>query len=242
MHSILLEKHGLIHYIAGSNFNFRYQQIGDSITEQIEMALSEMGIAPGVVYSGSQVHGKAIQYCDGENGAAAVFGRTFPDTDGLITDKKGVALLIKFADCTPIVLFDPIHQVQASVHSGWRGTLQQISVEAIKKMEKEFGTKREDLVVFVGPSIDQDHYEVGAEVYEAFKAFKDRDTFFKPSGKKYLLSMIDANLSILKQAGLKEEQIDICRESTFTSDHLHSARQEGKDYQLNGMITMLGKA
>lgn len=239
MDSKLLEEHGLINFIAGAAYNFRHQQTGDTITEQIFRALKEIEIEPQIVYSGNQVHGKQVAYCDGKNGEFFAFGKTFPQTDGLLTDKEAVALLIKFADCTPIVLFDPIKRVHASVHSGWRGTVQRISVEAIEKMEQSFGTKREDLVAFVGPSIDQSHYEVGPEVYEAFMDFEDRNAFFQPAGEKFLLSMTDANLAVLKKAGVKEEQIEVCRESTFTSDRLHSARKEGKNYQLNGMITML---
>lgn len=239
MHSTLLEKHGLKNFIAGSEYNFRYKEIGNEIIDEVSRALSQMNVQPSEIYSGSQCHGSNIAYATGTSGEPFVFGRQFEDTDGLITDKEGVALLIKFADCTPIILFDPETKVHASVHSGWRGTVQQISVRAINKMIEEFDVKNEDIVAFVGPSIDMENYEVGPEVYEAFENFKDRDSFFKPYGEKYLMSMTDANLSILKKAGIKEENIEVFRDSTFTDERLHSSRQEGSSYQLNGIITML---
>ena len=241
MHSSLLAKNGLLNMVAGTDFNFRYQTAGNSIVKDVGKVKEILNIQPKEIYTGQQMHGKKVAYADGENGERFVFGKTFKETDGLITDKPGVALLIKFADCTPIVLFDPIKKVHASVHSGWRGTTQRIALEAIEKMESDFGCQREDLLVYVGPSIDQDHYEVGSEVYDAFEGFKERDSFFKPGLKegKYYLSMLDANLSILKEAGLKPEQMDIERRSTYTDESLHSARKEGKNYQLNGLLTML---
>jgi len=239
MRSALLEKYGLKNYIAGSGYNFRYKAIGDKILDEVSRAISNMDIHPDEIYSGTQCHGNDIAYANGVSGNEFVFGRQFEDTDGLITNKEDIALLIKFADCTPIVLFDPETKVHASVHSGWRGTVKQISVRAINKMIEEFDVKKENIIVFVGPSIDMDNYEVGPEVYEAFEAFEDRDSFFEAHGERYLMSMTDANLSILKNAGIKEENIEVSRESTFTDERLHSSRQEGSSYQLNAMITML---
>ena len=106
-------------------------------------------------------------------------------------------------------------------------------------MEKEFNCKRENVLVYLGPSIDQDNYEVGSEVYEAFTDFDTRDSFFKPHGDKYLLDMLEANLSILKSAGIKEENIDRERASTYTDTRLHSARKEGRNYQLNAILTIM---
>lgn len=239
MRSTLLEKHGLKNFIAGSGYNFRYKKIGNEIIDEVSRALAQMNIQPSEIYSGSQCHGNNIAYASGTTGEPFVFGRQFKDTDGLITDKENLALLIKFADCTPIILFDPETKVHASVHSGWRGTVKQISVQAVNKMIEEFGVKKENIVAFVGPSIDMENYEVGPEVYEAFENFDDRDSFFKPHGEKYLLSMTDANLSILKNAGIKKENIEVSRVSTFTDERLHSSRQEGQSYQLNGIITMV---
>ena len=241
MHSKLLEEHGLLNKVAGSAYNFRYQKAGNKIIKDVERLLKEMNIEPLEIYTGQQMHTDNVKIVDGTNGEDFVYGRTFKETDGLITDKQNIALLIKYADCTPIVLFDPKKRVQAVVHSGWRGTVKQITIKAIEKLEKEFKSEREDLLVYIGPSIDQDNYEVGPEVYEAFSDFKNRDTFFKPHGDKYKMSMTDANIDILLEAGIKEENMEVERTSTYTSEELHSARGEGSEYQLNGLLTMIGE-
>jgi hypothetical protein len=132
--------------------------------------------------------------------------------------------------------------VLGAVHSGWRGTVQRISAELIEKMETDFETDRNDLLAYLGPSIDIDNYEVGSEVYDAFSDFKNRDEFFTPKGEKYHLSMSDANRDILLEEGIQKENIEVSRKSTFTSPDLHSSRQEGKDYKLNGIAVMMPSA
>ena len=74
-------------------------------------------------------------------------------------------------------------------------------------MVMDFSCNREDILAYLGPSIDMDNYEVGEEVYRAFRKFENRDSFFKKKDDKYLLSMIDANLDLLLQSGIKKENI-----------------------------------
>lgn len=240
MHSKLLRKHGLLNQIGGSDYNFRTATQEVSIKEDVERFLKEAGMSEAkTVYTGTQIHEKNVAYADGENGEPFIIGRHFDKTDGLITNQPGVALLIKYADCTPVVLFDPVEKVQATVHSGWRSTVQKISHEAIHQMVEDFGCKKENILAYLGPSIDQENYEVGAEVYEAFAGEENRELYFKPHGEKYLLNMSEANYQLLLKAGLSPENIEVNTQSTYTDERLHSARQEGKNYQLNGIVTMI---
>lgn len=239
MHSKLLQTYGVTTKVAGSDYNFRYQTMGKSVVEEIARLTNEIGVEPKVIYTGQQTHSANVVYCDGQNGEDFVFGRTFKDTDGLLTDQSGVGLLIKYADCTPVILFDPVNNVLANVHSGWRGTTQRIAVRAVEKMQRDFGSKPEDLIVYVGPSIDQDSYEVGPEVYAAFSDFSKRDDFFRPQDSKYKLSMLDANVSSLLEAGVRKEHMEVERASTYKDSRLHSARREGANYQLNGLFAMM---
>lgn len=240
MHSKLLMKHGLLNKIGGSDYNFRTATQEVSIKKDVERFLKEAGMSQAkTVYTGTQIHGKHVAYADGENGESFVIGRHFEKTDGLITNQPGVALLIKYADCTPVVLYDPVEKVQASVHSGWRSTVQKISHEAIYQMVENFDCKKENILAYLGPSIDQENYEVGAEVYEAFRGESNRELYFKPHGEKYLLNMSEANYQLLLKAGLSPENIEVNSQSTYTDERLHSARREGRNYQLNGIVTMI---
>lgn len=246
MNSKLLNEKGLKHIIAGSEYNFRSKTLSERELKENYSRLVEavgngsgLGLEFGPVYSATQVHGDRIAYVDGSQGEDFVVGKTIPDTDGLITDQVGLPLIIKYADCTPIVLYDPVKKVQASVHSGWRGTVQRIGIKAAQKMVDNFGSDLADLVVYLGPSIDASNYEVGPEVYEAFEKIGSREAYFTPHGEKYLLSNIDAIYHDLLAYGFLAEQIEVAPESTFTDARLHSARGEGSQYGLNAIITVM---
>jgi len=239
MYSQLLQEQGLVNLIGGSHYNFRQVTSKDFFAKDIERLLEQSEINPETVYTAKQVHGTNIAYGDGKNGENFIVGRHFKDTDGLITDKKGVALVIKFADCTPVVLYDPVKQVQASIHSGWRGTAAKISHSAIRKMVEEFGSKKENILAYVGPSIDLENYEVGPEVYEAFSDHATRELYFKKASEKYLLDMSLANYQLLIEAEILTHNIDVSTASTFKDHKLHSARQAGENYSLNAIVTSL---
>ena len=241
MYSKLLKKNGLLNLIGGSDYNFRTATTTEvEIHSDFERLVKQAKIKnPKEIYTGHQTHLTNVAYCDGENGEPFIIGRQFVETDGLITNKEGIALAVKFADCTPIVLFDPIKKVQAIVHSGWRGTVGEISLEALRKMTEEFNSNIEDVLAYVGPSIAQDNYEVGVEVYEAFRDNPDRDAFFKPHGEKFLMDMAFANTKLLLAAGIAEDNIEVETATTYTDDRLHSARQEGNEYGLNAMVTCI---
>ncbi|MBR6249573.1 MAG: peptidoglycan editing factor PgeF [Bacteroidales bacterium] len=119
--------------------------------------------------SAEQVHGCNIAIVDSEHvGCGALDINTrIPATDALITNLRGVCLLILTADCVPVVLFDKRQKVIAAVHAGWRGTAQRIAEHTIDKMVSIFGTRPEDVVAAVGPHICGKCFEVGNEVVDA---------------------------------------------------------------------------
>ena len=92
----------------------------------------------------------------------------YNSTDGLITNKKDIILATTNADCILMLFFDPQKKVIANVHSGWKGTLQEISIEAVKKMKKEYSCNAEDIMCFICPSIRKCHFEVDQEVKDLF--------------------------------------------------------------------------
>lgn len=239
MKSKFLEENGIINLISGMEYSLSYAKEGDKVRDYVEDMLERMEIEPDEIYSCIQTHTDKIAYCDGENGKDFVYGRNFPDTDGLVTDKKNLALLLKFADCTPLVLYDKKKEILSIVHSGWRGAKKKIPAKAIEKMKRDFGSDTKDIIAYMGPSIDIENYEVGEEVYEEFKDFKNRDNFFEKIKGTWHLSMTKVNKEILLESGINKKNIDICQESTYNNLDLHSARREGKAYGLNSMIVMM---
>ena len=182
--------------------------------------------------------------------------------DGLITNNKNLMLATTNADCILLLFFDPIKKVIANIHSGWRGTLQRISVKTIQKMVKEFECEPKDIICCICPSIRRCHFEVDRDVKEMFQNnFLDLDgkqyvnteknnknekikitDFIEEKNKdlKWNIDTVLINKIILQDAGLKPENIidsGIC--SVCNCDIIHSYRIEKKNYKTETAIIEL---
>ena len=158
-------------------------------------------------------------------------------SDGLITDKKEIVLATTNADCILLLFFDPVKKVIANTHSGWKGTLQEISVKTVEKMIKNYGCKPENIIVCICPSIRKCHFEVGKDVkkmfYDKFEKLGNTDRFIEKRDEKWYVDTILINKLILKNIGILEENIEdsgIC--SVCNKEKIHSFRAEGENYGL----------
>lgn len=170
----------------------------------------------------------------------------YDKTDGLITNQKKILLATTNADCILLLFFDPIKKVIANTHSGWRGTLQRISVETVKKMKTEWNCNPEDILCCICPSIRKCHFEIEKEVKESFeKEFQDLENIDEiieetVTNQKWNIDTVKINQKILQKEGLKSENIidsKIC--SVCHSDLIHSYRVEKQDYGLNTALIEL---
>lgn len=150
------------------------------------------------------------------------------DYDGLITNLPGKVLCTCYADCVPLLFFDPMNNVVASVHSGWKGTIKLIGQEAIYKMIKDYGSKVEDILVGIGPSIGPCCFEVGEETYEQFRK-KLSIGAFMDNGKMFV-DLWNSNIYMLTQIGVKRENIEckgIC--TSCNNKRFYSYRKGDKE-------------
>ena len=198
-------------------FNLSYS-VGDEknlVDKNRKEFFEAIGLTIETVGYQRQIHSDIVQVigCGGDNGAS----------DALITSKKNLGLAIAVADCTPIFIYDKKNKVISAVHSGWQGTESKILLKTLIKLQKEFSSKPENMIVYIGPSISQINYEVGKEVAEKFD-----QTFVKPKGDKYLLDVSGINYQILLDFGIPQNQIqksELC--SYEFSTLLHSYRRDG---------------
>ncbi len=137
--------------------------------------------------------------------------------DGLVTDVKDIPLITYYADCVPLFFYDKVNKVVGLAHSGWRGTVNNIAYNMVHTMMNTYGTKPNNIVAAIGPSICMDCYEVSSDVAEQFKAnYKDNelDILLLDKGNgKYLLNLHEACRFNLLNAGVLEKNIsmpDIC--------------------------------
>ena len=153
--------------------------------------------------------------------------------DALITREPGYCLCISTADCVPVLVYDKKHGAIAAIHAGWRGTVAYIVRDTLLRMEKEFGTSGEDVVACIGPSISLESFEVGDEVYEAFKEsgfdMSIISTKKRKTGKHHI-DLWEANRSELLYAGIPAGQIEVAGICTYIhQDDFFSARRLGID-------------
>ncbi|MBQ5819512.1 MAG: peptidoglycan editing factor PgeF [Bacteroides sp.] len=151
--------------------------------------------------------------------------------DALITQEKGVCLCVSTADCTPILLYDRKRQVIAAIHAGWRGSVNYIVRNTLEQMNRLYNTQGEDIFAAIGPCIGFDAFEVGDEVYDAFKQNDfpmEYISGWKPETHKWHIDLQMANSVQLIDFGVPTEQIDICDICTFTHyEKFFSARRLG---------------
>ncbi len=156
--------------------------------------------------------------------------------DALITNLRGVAIGVRSADCVPILLYDPVQNVIAAIHSGWRGTVLRISQKVIKTMVAEFHTEVSDISAVICPSIGHDAFQIGPEVVAAFKnAFFPMSQIYSMRGEKidgdltsgHHIDLWEANRWLLNQAGIPISQIYVSGICTYQNHHrFYSARYE----------------
>ena len=177
--------------------------------------------------------------------------KNLENVDGLLTNQKELALLTTSADCISLLFFDPVQKVVGTVHSGWKGTLAGICKNAVKKMQEQYQSKVQDIICCICPSIRACHFEVDEDVkqlfYDKYQNLEQIDEIIKKAqvkeGKqKYTIDTVKINIVLLKQMGLKEENIvdsNLC--TVCHSDMFHSYRVDKEMSGRNAALICLSQ-
>lgn len=231
--------------LGAMNLSFSRGDDPEKVMENHRRFATAVGYPVDSLVFSDQVHDTVIRRVDSSDcGKGILRSSDIKGVDGLVTDDPGVVLMTFFADCVPLFFYDRKHHAIGAVHSGWRGTAGRIGAKAVDVMGQEFGTKPEDLVAVIGPSICQACYEVSEDVAEAFrrefaKGQWEELLIAKPQGK-YQLDLWRANEIILQEAGIPAGQIQVSGMCTCChADVLFSHRASGgKRGNLAGAITL----
>jgi len=177
-----------------------------------------------------QVHGDKVEIVNLQHigSGAHQYETALPDVDAMVTNAVGIFLITFYADCIPVYIFDPYHRAIGLVHSGWKGTYQNIAVKAVQAMQQAFGSQCDNLEVFIGPGIDKCCFEIQSDLAVKVGHVLQRtdDIILTNSGtitwdlkKTIKLSMLDA--------GIQEEHILISNLCTScNTDQFFSYRRE----------------
>jgi purine-nucleoside/S-methyl-5'-thioadenosine phosphorylase / adenosine deaminase len=154
--------------------------------------------------------------------------RWLAHADGMVTNIPDTPLVMRYADCTPLLFYDPVQSVIGISHAGWRGTVNGIGANTVRAMTQAYGCNPRDIQACIGPSIGPNRYQVGAEVVEAVKAyFGTTEGLIRhdPADQSTYLDLWTANRLDLERAGV--EQIEIAGMCTAErTDEFFSHRAE----------------
>lgn len=200
-------------YLGTMNLSFTRGDREENVRENFRRIADAIGFREEQLVFSAQVHETKIRKVTAANRGEGITKETAPGIDGLATDEADVPLYTSYADCVPLLFYDPQKKVVTMAHSGWRGTAARIGAKMVHFMEKEYGSRAENIIAAVGPSICRKCYEVSEDVAQAFReAFRPEQfpLLFDEKGQgKYQLDLWEANRIILTEAGILPEHLDV---------------------------------
>lgn len=256
----LLEETGLVRHLfstrlggvsegiySSMNLSYTRGDCKEAVDENFRRIAGVLGCRMRDFVCSDQTHTTNLRIVTGRDGGKGVVTpRDYTDIDGLLTDEPGLVLATFYADCVPLYFVDTRNRAIGLAHSGWRGTVARMGRCVIDKMHETYGTKAEDIVAAIGPSICQACYEVSEDVAEAFrkefrKPGQETEILLLKGNGKYQLDLWRANEIILTEAGIPAKQIqvtDLC--TCHNSQYLFSHRaSQGKRGNLGAFLGLL---
>lgn len=191
-------------YLSSLNLGMHRGDVYENVVKNYDILGSAVGFRPEQTVFPMQRHTDIIRVVTERHCGEGLYRETAEICDGQVTDRPGVALVTFAADCTPILLHDPVKKVIGAVHAGWRGTAQGIAANAVEKMQTEFGCKPEDIQAAIGPCIGACCFETDWDVPQAIldalgpKAM----SAIRQKGEKYYVDNKFCNALWLQRSGI----------------------------------------
>jgi YfiH family protein len=214
--------------------------VGDEagrVRDNRRLALAALGRTPDSVFDVWQVHSAEVVMADAPRGEAPP-----RQADAILTNRPNVTLMMRFADCVPILLHDPVRRAVGMVHAGWLGTVRQIARVAVERMRDAFGTRPQDLRAAIGPSIAAHHYPVGPEVVEAFRESfgTSADSHLSAGQDRTHLDLWSANAQLLREHGVENIEIAGLCSACDTADWYSHRAERGRTGRFGALIGLTG--
>lgn len=201
-------------HLASMNIGLHRDDVWENVLENYHILGKVVGFQPENLVLTHQTHTDIVRVVGEAQRGAGLFAPELNDCDGLITNSPGTGLVVFSADCTPILLHDPVTGAVGAVHAGWRGTAAGIGAKAAEAMVSHFGCRIENICVAIGPNIGQCCFETDADVPEALinALGSAAAAHIRTSGTKYFPDLKAINALWLQNVGIRN--IDISTECT----------------------------
>lgn len=189
---------------ASLNLGHRRGDSLENVIKNYEILGSAVGFTPAQTVFPAQRHTDVIRAVTEDSCGEGLFRETPEVCDGQITDRPGVALVAFSADCTPILLFDPVRRAIAAVHAGWRGTVKGIAARAVEAMVREYGCDPANIQAAIGPCISKCCFETDEDVPMALLRALGGQALpaIDQRGSKYHVDLKFCNALWLQRAGV----------------------------------------
>lgn len=182
----------------------------DTVSENYKRVAETLSIPLEAMVLTKQVHGDTIRIVTSKDAGNGIFQENnLGEFDAIATKEKNLPLVTFYADCVPILMYDPIKQVIAMAHSGWRGTVQNIGGKLLQRLKMEFNCDPGNVEIVLGPSIAECCFEVGPNVYEEFcSQFNFMHEASKNNGEgKYFVDLHKVIIRSLLEVGADQNKI-----------------------------------
>ena len=188
----------------------------ENVEENIRILAHGVGFDPEKIVLTRQIHSSIVRVVT-EKDCLGLCHQAYPQCDGLVTNEPGLSLMVFTADCTPILLWDPVTGAVGAAHAGWRGTAADIAGKTVRAMQDAFGCNPANIRAAIGPNIGFCQFETGSDVPQAMKeAFGSGvEPFIRPAGEKYYVNLKEINRFALNRAGVSS--VDVSTDCTMCS-------------------------
>jgi polyphenol oxidase len=224
----IFTRHGGVSPIPWNSLNHG-GTVGDNrsnVVENRKLVFDALNRKVESVFDVWQVHGVNVICSDSPRPLNAPHQKA----DAILTNRPEITLFMRFADCVPIIFYDPILRVIGVAHAGWQGTVNKIVIETIKTMQSCYGSDPVDILAGIGPSISVERYPVGIEVIDQVeKSFgQDATGLLKRYNGNVHFDLWEANRLLLEQSGVKNIQVSGVCTAGNTDDWFSHRAEKGK--------------
>ncbi len=185
-----------------------------NVLDNYKILGNAVGFEPKNTVFTKQIHSDIVERVGAEHRGRGLIFPTKNGCDALVTDEEDVALTVFSADCTPVLLYDPVRRAVGAAHAGWRGTAAGIAAKTALKMHEEFGCEMKNIRAAIGPCISECCFQTDADVPTAMRQAlgEDAEQAIREVGEKYYVNLKLLNAIHLRSVGV--ETIDIASECT----------------------------